>query len=187
MKLVSLKHLMPAATQVRLPLLSAIRMIILMVTVMVGQVNTMLLAKMFFKGNYPFTLSEHVCTISCGHVNCAMEENEKSALHAFAIMKPCGYAIQEITPAVFSSDPTCRWIVAYTHITEPVSSFNADKTFKNITRSTPNNVRVIQKYIRGKSSQMLAAYVVVYGVNCRCQGDILNTFDFPMNGIKCEV
>src|ERR1700744_4940083 len=98
---------------------------------------------MVFKGNYnSFTLSEHVCTIKCGHVKCAMDENEKSALHAFAIMKPSGYDILEITPAVFPSDPTCRWIVAYTNTNEPVSSFEADKTFKSITRSTPNNVRI---------------------------------------------
>lgn len=64
----------------------------------------------------------HICTISCGQVDCAAEENEKRALHAFSIMKPSDYKILEVTPTLFASDPICRWIVSYTHIIEPVSA-----------------------------------------------------------------
>jgi len=91
-------------------------------------------------------------------------------------MKPSDYTIAEVSPAVFASDPFCRWIVAYTHITEPVSSFNADETFEDITRSIPNNVRVVQKYITAKSSQHLAGYIVEYGINCKCRKQSFDTF-----------
>lgn len=87
-------------------------------------------------------------------------------------MKHSDYAITEVIPAQFASDPTCRWIVAYSHFTEPVSSYNSEEKFNEITKSIPKNVRVIQKYVRGKSSQLFAAYVVVYGVKCRCQNPI---------------
>ncbi|KAG4068834.1 hypothetical protein HA402_004982 [Bradysia odoriphaga] len=130
---------------------------------------------------------EHICTISCGQVKCAAEENEMGALHAFSIMKPSDYKIIEVIPALFASDPICRWIVAYTHAVDPVSSYNGDETFADITRSTPNNVTVIQKYIRHKSSHLLAAYVVVYGVNCWCQSKQSEMYNYEMNEIKYEV
>lgn len=139
-----------------------------------------------------FKFSDHVCTIACGEVKCAAEENENSVLHAFTIMKPQDYAITDVTPALLDSDPNCRsstncrWIVAYTHINELVSSYNAYETFEAITRSIPNNVRIVQKYIRRHSSQMLAAYVVVYGVNCRCQKQSMNIFNFSVTEMKCE-
>ncbi len=120
-------------------------------------------------------------------VKCATEENEKGAFHAFNIMKPSDYKIIEVTPALFASEPICRWIVAYTHSLDSISSYNADETFDDITRSTPNNVKVIQKYIRSKSSQLLAAYVVVYGVNCRCKKESSDIFSFEMTEVKCEV
>lgn len=133
-------------------------------------------------------LSEHICTISCGQVKCASEESETDALHAFSIMKPSDYKIIEVIPTLFASDPVCRWIVAYTHTVEPVSSYNADETFVDITRSTPNNVTVIQKYIRHNSSQLEAAYVVVYGVNCRCQSkQSSGLYNYEVNEIKFEV
>lgn len=116
-----------------------------------------------------FSFSGHVCNLSCGQVKCAFEENESNVLHAFSIMKPSDYTIIELSPTIFASDPICRWIVAYTHITESVSLDSADETFDDITRSIPYNVRVVEKYVRRRSSQLLAAYVVVYGVNCRCQ------------------
>lgn len=137
-----------------------------------------------------------MCTISCAQVQCAKEENEASAFHAFNILKPSGFVIAEITPTLFPSGPMCRWIVAYRHLIEPISSFNADETFDEITRSTPLNVKIVQKYIRWNSSQLFAAYVVVYGVNCRCQkptNDPLScplTTDssdvFSVNELKCE-
>lgn len=114
------------------------------------------------------TFSEHVCTVKCGQVKCAKEENEKLALHAFSLMKPTDYAITEVTPAIFPSDPICRWIVAYSHFIEPITTYMAEEKFEEITRSIPNNVKVVQRYIRQNSSQLFAAYVVVYGVNCRC-------------------
>ncbi|XP_037024949.1 uncharacterized protein LOC119066532 [Bradysia coprophila] len=130
---------------------------------------------------------EHICTINCGQVKCATEENEMGALHAFSIMKPDDYKIIEVIPALFASDPICRWIVAYTHTVDPVSSYNGDETFADITRSTPNNVTVIQKYIRHRSSQLLPAYVVVYGVNCRCQSKQSELYNYEVNEIKYEV
>lgn len=117
-------------------------------------------------------------------MKCAAEENENGAVHAFSIMKPSDYNIIEVIPAQFAADPICRWIVAYTHTVEPVSLYNAEETFADIIRSTPNNVTVIQKYIRHKSSQLLAAYVVVYGVNCRCQSETVVGTDY---GVKYEV
>lgn len=69
---------------------------------------------------------------------------------------------------MYGSEPTCRWIVAYSHFTEPISAYNAEEKFADITRSIPNNVTVVQKYIRWNSTQLFAAYIVVYGVKCRC-------------------
>ncbi|KAJ6646733.1 hypothetical protein Bhyg_01947 [Pseudolycoriella hygida] len=111
----------------------------------------------------------HVCTLSCGQVKCAREQNEQSVYHAFTIMKPSSYNIIEVTPAVFGSDPSCRWIVAYTHVSQPVDFSNTKRKFEEITRSIPNNVRIMEKYIRRNSTQLFAAYVVVYGVNCECR------------------
>lgn len=128
-----------------------------------------------------------MCTISCGQVKCVMDGHEMSVLHAFTIMKPVDYSILDVTPALFPVDPICRWIVAYTHINEPVSSFNADETFKDITRSTPNNVVVLQRYIRRASTHLLAAYVVVYGVNCKCEDQSSGAFSFSANEIKLEI
>lgn len=122
------------------------------------------------------SVSEHVCTTSCSQVKCVMEGNEKSALHAFAITKPSDYAITEVIPGQYGSDPTCRWIVAYSHFIEPVSFFNSEEKFQEITRSMPNNVTVVQKYVRGNSSKLFAAYIVVYGVKCRCQKPIFGQF-----------
>lgn len=133
-----------------------------------------------------FSFSDHVCTISCAQVQCAKEEYEASVYHAFNIMKPPNYSIIEVTSAVFPADPMCRWIVAYIHDNEPVSCFNADEIFEDITRSIPNNVRINQKYIRGNSSQVLAAYVIVYSVNCRCHQQSSEIYDFTVNEIKCE-
>lgn len=125
-------------------------------------------------------------------MKCAFEENEQRVLHTFSVMKPSDFNITEVTPTLFGSDPICRWIVAYRHNSEPVSPINADETFADITRSIPNNVKVIQKYIRRNSSQLVAAYVVVYGVNCRCQSeDPLNPQEpvdvFNLSEIKYEV
>lgn len=101
-------------------------------------------------------------------------------------MKPPEFAITDVTPAVYASEPACRWIVAYVHNNEAVSAFNADETFEDITRSIPSNVRINQKYIRGNTSQMSAAYVVVYGVNCRCQKEITDEFSISTN-VKMEI
>lgn len=109
-----------------------------------------------------------MCSKSCSQVKCAKEGNEKNVLHAFSIMKPSDYAITEVIPAQFASEPTCRWMVAYSHFIEPVSAYNSEEKFDEITKSLPDNVKVIQKYVRGNSTQLFAAYVVVYGVKCRC-------------------
>lgn len=105
-------------------------------------------------------------------MKCAKEDNEKKVLHAFSTTKPSDYAITEVIPAQFASDPTCRWMVAYSHFIEPVSFYNSEEKFEEITRSIPNNVRVVEKYVRCNSSRLFAAYVVVYGVKCRCQKPI---------------
>lgn len=128
----------------------------------------------------------HVCSLSCGEAKCALDENEKSILHTFNLMKPSEFAITDVTPAVYASEPACRWIIAYVHNNEAVSAFNADETFEDITRSIPSNVRVNQKYIRGNTSQMSAAYVVVYGVNCRCQKETADEFSSAAGNVKME-
>lgn len=118
-----------------------------------------------------------------------MPENEQSVLHAFNLMKPPDYAVTEVMPALFTSDPTCRWIVGYKHNTGPVSPFNTNDTFKRITRSIPNNVRIVQTYIRMESSRFSAAYVVEYGVNCTCQDQAQSSemiSSIEMKEIKCE-
>lgn len=103
-------------------------------------------------------------------------------------MKPPEFSISDVTPAVYPSEPACRWIVAYVHNNEAVSAFNADETFEDITRSVPSNVRINQKYIRGNTSQVSAAYVVVYGVNCRCQKETASdVFSYATNGVKVEI
>lgn len=109
-------------------------------------------------------------------MKCAKEDSEKNVLHAFTLMKPPDYAITEVIPAQFASDPTCRWMVAYSHFIEPVTPVNADEKFDEITKSIPNNVKVIQKYVRCNSSSLFAAYVVVYGVKCRCQKPVFGPF-----------
>ncbi|KAG4068899.1 hypothetical protein HA402_005047 [Bradysia odoriphaga] len=131
--------------------------------------------------------NEHVCTLSCGQVKCASEENENSVLHAFTTMKPDEFVISDITPAVYPSDPACRWIVGYTHHVDAVTASNADETFEDITRSIPNNVRINQRYIRGSTIHLPAAYVVVYGVNCKCQKETVDIFNFALNEGKYEV
>lgn len=128
-----------------------------------------------------------MCTVSCGHVKCASEDNQSSVSHAFTLMKSPDYDITEVIPTQFASNPICRWIVTYRHINDPVSSFNVVEKFEDITRSTPNNVRIVEKYIRGNSSKHSAAYVVVYGVNCRCHKVSLDLFNFSTNEIKCEI
>lgn len=115
---------------------------------------------------------EHLCTDNCSYVRCAKEDNEKNVFHAFSITKSSDYAITEVIPIQFPSDPTCRWMVAYSHFNEPVSSHNSKEKFDEITKTIPNNVKVIQTYIRCSSSKLFAAYVVVYGVKCRCQKPI---------------
>lgn len=105
-------------------------------------------------------------------MKCHKEGDEKSALHAFSSVKPSDYAITEVIPAQFDSEPTCRWMVAYSHFIEPVSFYNSDDKFEEIIRTVPNNVKVLQKYVRCNSSKLFAAYVVVYGVKCRCQKPI---------------
>ncbi|XP_037024962.1 uncharacterized protein LOC119066538 [Bradysia coprophila] len=116
--------------------------------------------------------AEHVCTNNCNYVRCAKEDNEKNVFHAFSIAKSSDYAITELIPTQFPSDPTCRWMVAYSHFNDPVSAHNLKEKFDEITKVIPKNVKVIQKYIRCNSSKLFAAYVVVYGVKCRCQKPI---------------
>lgn len=101
-------------------------------------------------------------------------------------MKPAEYNITDITPAVYPSDPACRWMVAYKHSSEPVTAFNADETFEDITRSVPHNVRINQKFIRGQTSHVVAAYVVMYGVNCQCHKETEDIFSVSVNGVKFE-
>lgn len=113
-----------------------------------------------------------MCNNSCSRVKCVNEDNEKNVFHAFSVMKHSDYAITEVIPAQFSSDPPCRWIVAYSHFVEPVSSFNSDEKFDEITKQLPQNVKVVQQYVRRSSSKLFAAYVVVYAVKCRCQKPI---------------
>ncbi|XP_037024953.1 uncharacterized protein LOC119066533 isoform X3 [Bradysia coprophila] len=129
---------------------------------------------------------EHVCTFSCGQVKCASEENEKIALHAFNMMKPPEYTITDLTPALYPADPACRWIVAYTHKSDEVTTYNAEETFESITRTIPYNVRIDQKYIRGTAAQMSEAYIVVYSVNCRCQKETADVFNMLLNEAKFE-
>lgn len=109
--------------------------------------------------------------------------------HAFDVMKPSEYTITDVTPAVYPCEPACRWIVAYTHNHDAVDSFNADEAFESITRSIPYNVRIDQKYIRGTTSQKSAAYVVVYGVNCRCHKETVenDVFGFTVNEVKFRI
>lgn len=101
-------------------------------------------------------------------------------------MKPSDYTITEVTPAVFASEPICRWIVGYRHVTEPVFSLNAEDKFDEITTSIPNNVRVVQKYIRRNSTQLFAAYVIAYGVNCRCHKPSADEVNFSLSAVKHE-
>lgn len=120
-------------------------------------------------------------------MKCALEENESSVLHAFTILTPSDYTIADVTPAVYPSEPACRWIVAYIHKTDAVTAFNADETFEELTTSIPHNVRINQKYLRGNSSQVTAAYVVVYGVTCKCQKEVTDFFNFSVNDeVKIE-
>ncbi|XP_037024950.1 uncharacterized protein LOC119066533 isoform X1 [Bradysia coprophila] len=137
-------------------------------------------------GNMNGNETAHVCSLSCGEAKCALDENEKSILHTFNLMKPSEFSITDVTPAVYASEPACRWIVAYVHNNEAVSAFNADDTFEDITRSIPSNVRINQKYIRGSTSQVSAAYVVVYGVNCRCQKEPTDVCSYSGNDVKTE-
>ncbi|KAG4068825.1 hypothetical protein HA402_004973 [Bradysia odoriphaga] len=138
-------------------------------------------------GNH--TDSGHTCTFSCGQAKCALEENEQNVLHAFRVMKPPEYTVTDVTPAVYPSRPACRWIVAYAPNDDTINSFKADEAFESITRTIPYNVRVDQKYIRGTTSQKSAAYVVVYGVNCRCHKEVptAGTFSFTVSEVKCEI
>lgn len=115
-----------------------------------------------------------------------MEENEKSVVHSFTIMTPSEYTIIDLTPAIYPTEPLCRWMVAYTHKTDAVTAFNADETFDELTASIPHNVRINQKYLRGNSSQAVAAYMVVYGVNCKCQKEATDFFNFSVNEVKFE-
>lgn len=129
-----------------------------------------------------------MCTLTCGHVECAKEENKSSVLHSFTSMKPPAYEIADVIPAQFAAAPCCRWIVTYIHTSEPVASFNtADEKFDVITTSIPNNVRINQKYVTRNSSQHSAAYVVVYGVNCQCHKESSDVLHFAINEIKCEI
>ncbi|XP_037024955.1 uncharacterized protein LOC119066535 [Bradysia coprophila] len=138
-------------------------------------------------GNH--TDSGHICTFSCGQAQCALEENEQSVLHAFRVMAPPEYTITDVTPAVYPSKPACRWIVAYAPSDNTINSLNADEAFESITRTIPYNVRVDQKYIRGTTSRKSAAYVVVYGVNCRCHKEVPteDIFSFTVSEVKCEI
>lgn len=120
-------------------------------------------------------------------MKCAAEENEQSALHAFNMMKPRLYTITDLTPALYPADPTCRWIVAYSHKSDEITTYNAEETFDDITRTIPYNVRVDQKYIRGAAAQMSEAYIVVYSVNCRCQKDATDVFSVFMNETKFDM
>lgn len=144
-----------------------------------------------------FDFSAHVCTLQCGQVKCPTEENENSVFHAFDVMKPLDYTVTDLTAALFDTEPICRWIVAYTHITEPVDSVNKKEKFEDITRSIPNNVKVIDKFIRRNTTHVLAAYVVIYGVNCQCGKQIVDApsiqpadpsdYNFTLDIVKDEV
>lgn len=113
--------------------------------------------------------SEHLCTNTCQYVRCVKEDNEKNVFHAFSIAKSSDYAITEVIPTQFPFHPTCRWMVAYSHFNDPVSTHNSKEKFDEITKVIPKNVQVIHTYIRCNSSKLFAAYVVVYGVvKCRC-------------------
>lgn len=138
--------------------------------------------------NFLIFIAGHVCTISCGQVQCALEENEQSVLHAFDVMKPPEYTIADVTPAVYPSKPACRWIVAYRHNADEIDAFHADEAFESITLSMPYNVRVDQKYIRGTTSRKLAAYVIVYGVNCKCHREVdEDLLDLGVSEVKSEI
>ncbi|KAJ6646736.1 hypothetical protein Bhyg_01950 [Pseudolycoriella hygida] len=113
--------------------------------------------------------ADHVCNLNCGQVECASEAHVNDVFHAFSIFKSSEYTVEDVTPALFTSKPTCRWIVAYKHNSEPINYDNSDEKFEDITRSTPNNVKAIESFVRMNSVQSFAAYVVIYGVNCRCQ------------------
>lgn len=121
-------------------------------------------------------------------MKCALDENEQSVLHAFDVMRPPEYTITDVTPAVYPFEPVCRWIVAYKHSGDTANPFDADEAFDCITRSIPYNVRIDQRYVRGTTSRLPAAYVVVYGVNCKCHKDIgEEIFSFTVGEMKCEI
>ncbi|KAJ6646735.1 hypothetical protein Bhyg_01949 [Pseudolycoriella hygida] len=144
-----------------------------------------------------YAVSDHVCSLRCGQVKCASEENVNDVYHAFNILRSSEYSVEDVTPVLFKSKPTCRWIVAYKHDTEPIHYSNTDENFEEITRSIPNNVKAIENYVRVRNVQSSAAYVVVYGVNCRCEkrnvnvpsigeNDSLDDLECSIDGIKCE-